>query len=100
MTDLISSNGVEIEVGQVVIYSDGSVMSKCIVRKINMRGKSNKWISSIWLEVVQSRSYPIGYMFKHAKPAIRMWVLDETSEQAVETMILYPFKYQKIQSTP
>lgn len=91
-----SANGIPVEEGQVVLYSDGSVMSKCIVRKVHLIGRRQYMRPrNIHLEVVMSQSYEIGHMFKHCRSAIRLWVLDETSEEAVEKSITEPFKWQR-----
>lgn len=95
-TAWLSANVIIVEPGQVVLYSDGSIMSKCIIRKINEMGR-NQFVRprGLHLEVVMSRAYEVGHMFKHCKYAERLWVLDETSEEAVEKSIMDPFKWQR-----
>ena len=94
--DLMSSNGIDVKVGQVVLYSDGYIASKCIIRKTNWAGQGlSHRLSSIHMEVVMSRGYEVGHIFKHCRNPIRLWVLDESAEDAVEQMITQPFRWQK-----
>ena len=79
-----SSNGKEVKVGDVVIYSSGTEQNKCIVRTI-----PTGYRGTYKLEVVQGGQYyyAAGHIFR-AKDSVRMWVLDETSEEAVEKLIM------------
>jgi len=82
----ISSNGIPIEVGQIVIYNAGT-LEKCVVRKVTRH--------RIHLEVVESstdyynhRSYELGHKYS-AKTPSQIWVLDETMQEVLERWFVY-----------
>jgi len=95
----ISSNGIPIEEGQIVLYSNGTSIEKCVVRKIGqtspyMRpskpGTFNPYYAirgNIHIEILDVGPYrKSGHIYK-AKAACRLWVLDQTLDEALEELI-------------
>lgn len=92
MIGILSSNNVPVQVGDEVIYGDGSILTKCKVIKITTTGKGPEESSTgkdcrrvrrIHLEVLECGEntgwkgprYPVGHKFS-AKHGERMWVLN------------------------
>ncbi len=75
----ISSNDIALELGQKVIYGDGSVQSLCRIVNITVQGRPGSYferVRRIHLEVIQGgrKAYPKGHKFV-AKAAERLWVI-------------------------
>ncbi len=99
MRNNTSSNGKELNVGDIVLYSTGTRMYMCVIRKITFKGnpperssdgRDYRRATRHYLEVIDPGDcwqYPVGHTFK-AKAGERMWVVDKTMDEVLENLIL------------